>query len=120
MLELTDVRWTFLPGYEEGDSFNYLDEVRLTLREIRLAGGTSIAPVPDAIMDRQGLGPVIRTYSLPMEEVIGPILRTAADAWLLSRSGRSLRIKVGNIEIEAETPDALERMLSKALHPEID
>jgi len=119
MVELTDVRWTFLPGHEEGDSFAYLDEVRLALREIRLAGGRSIAPLPDAIIDRQGLGPVIRTYSLPMEAVVGPILRAGAHAWLLKRAGRSLRIEVGNIDIEAETPDALEKMLTKALNSDV-
>jgi hypothetical protein len=114
----TDVRWTFLPGHEEGDAFAYLDEVRLALREIRLAGGRSIAPMPDAIIDRQGLGPIIRTYSLPMETVVGPILRAGAHAWLLHRASRSLRIKVGHIEIEADTPDGLEKMLTKALDPD--
>jgi len=42
--------------------------------------------------------------------VLGPIIT----AWLTRRNGRKIRVKVGDIEVEAHTPEDVEKLLTKA------
>jgi hypothetical protein len=52
---------------------------------------------------------------MPFADVISPMLSAAALAWLQGRAGRRLRLKVGDIEVEARTPEEGEQMLQRAL-----
>jgi hypothetical protein len=45
---------------------------------------------------------------------VTPALCTAVGAWLGSRNGRKVRIKVGDIEAEAQTREDVEKLLERA------
>jgi hypothetical protein len=44
-----------------------------------------------------------------------PVVGTIVGAWLTTRNGRKVRVKVGDIEVEAGTPEEVERLLEQAL-----
>jgi hypothetical protein len=54
-------------------------------------------------------------FVLKLSAAVGPVLGTAIGAWLHARYGRKVRIKVGDIETEAQTMEEVERLLARAL-----
>ena len=52
-------------------------------------------------------------YIIKLSAAVGPAIGTALGAWLHARYGRKVRIKVGDIEAEAQTPEELEKLLDK-------
>lgn len=46
---------------------------------------------------------------------VAPALCTALGAWLHARYGRKVRLKIGEIEVEAQTREEVEKLLAKAL-----
>ncbi|CAB3774135.1 hypothetical protein [Paraburkholderia humisilvae] len=57
---------------------------------------------------------VIATYVLSVAQAVGPIIRPAFGAWLQGRAGRTLRLKVGEVEVEARTMDEIDELLRRA------
>jgi hypothetical protein len=53
-------------------------------------------------------------FLLKLIPMIGPIVGTATGAWLHARYGRKVRLKVGDIEAEAQTREEVETLLEKA------
>jgi hypothetical protein len=53
-------------------------------------------------------------FLLRVIPTIGPLVATAAGAWLHARYGRKVRIKAGDIEAEAQTAEEVEKLLNKA------
>lgn len=45
---------------------------------------------------------------------LGPMLGTAIGAWLHARYGRKVRLKIGEIEAEAQTVEEVETLLARA------
>ncbi len=45
---------------------------------------------------------------------IGPALGTALGAWLHARYGRKVRLKIGEIEAKAQTPEEVEKLIAQA------
>jgi hypothetical protein len=45
---------------------------------------------------------------------LGPMLGTAVGAWLHAKYGRKVRLKIGDIEAEAQTMQEVETLLNKA------
>ncbi|MBZ5509259.1 MAG: hypothetical protein LAO78_27690 [Acidobacteriia bacterium] len=62
-----------------------------------------------------GLGAAIGSHLLQLAATVGPVLGTALGAWLQSRVGRKVRIKVSpdGFEAEAQTPEKLEQLLKR-------
>lgn len=54
-------------------------------------------------------------FLIPLGQIVGPFLGGIIVAWIQGRAGRKLRLKVGDIELEASTPKDLERLLGTAL-----
>ncbi|MGF6988758.1 hypothetical protein F0160_36855 [Paraburkholderia sp. JPY303] len=52
------------------------------------------------------------TFVIPLAQVAGPIVSAAAVAWFQGRAGRKMRLKVGDVEVEARTPEEVEQLLS--------
>ncbi|RQS57832.1 hypothetical protein DID96_36530 [Burkholderia sp. Bp8963] len=66
-------------------------------------------------MDSVGAsGSLVGEFVIPLAQVIGPVLGGAAVAWLQGRAGRKLRLKVGDLEVEARTPEEIGQLLEQA------
>ena len=61
------------------------------------------------------IGPHPFPGMLTLAVALAPALCTALGAWLGSRNGRKMRIKVGDIEAEAQTQEQVEKLLMRAL-----
>jgi hypothetical protein len=75
------------------------------------AGGNAANAAYDVV------GPALWLASLGWNAAIGaavPALCGALGAWLASRSGRKVRIKIGDIEAEAHTQEEVEKLLAHA------
>ena len=62
-------------------------------------GGMSLEPIGDLV--------------IKCSAVIGPIVGTAIGAWLQARNGRKVRVKVGDIEVEAQSREGVEKLLAR-------
>jgi hypothetical protein len=78
--------------------------------------GVGVIAHPVALtMDCAGAsGRLVGEFVLPFAQVADPAIGVAVAAWFQGRSGRKLRLKVGNIKIEAETMQELEQLLDQA------
>jgi len=54
-------------------------------------------------------------FVLNLAATIGPVLGAAVGAWLHARYSRKVRLKVGEIEAEAQTVEEVEKLLARAL-----
>lgn len=115
MLEANRIQLTFLPGTQEEDAFAYLDDVRLAIRDIRLAGVRSIKQGPIAEVDITGWDSAIKTYSILLETSTVSILKASAATWLQAKAGRSLSIQLGDALAVHETVDEVAAWLDAAL-----
>ncbi len=57
------------------------------------------------------MGKIIITIAV----ALGPTLGTALGAWLHARYGRKVRLKIGEIEAEAQTPEEVEKLILQAV-----
>lgn len=53
-------------------------------------------------------------YSIKLAAIVGPVLGTAIGAWLHARYGRKVRLKIGEVEAEAQTVEEVEKLLDRA------
>lgn len=58
--------------------------------------------------------PMLGEFFIKVGPTVWPILGTAIGAWLHARYGRKVRLKVGDVEAEAETVGEVEKHLAKA------
>ena len=54
-------------------------------------------------------------YIISLAPVAGPVIGVAVGAWITARSGRKLRIKVGDIEMEANSPAEIDHLMAKTI-----
>jgi hypothetical protein len=55
------------------------------------------------------------TFLQVVGPIFGPALAAALAAWFQGRAGRKVRMRVGDIEIEASTREEFDRLLERAL-----
>ena len=67
----------------------------------------------EAFLSAQG-GIFLGDFSIKIIAILGPFLVTAVGAWLHGRYGRKVRLKVGEIEAEAQTVEEVEKLLKRA------
>lgn len=60
-------------------------------------------------------GYALGEYFLSLAGITGPIVGVAIAAWFQGRAGRKVKLKVGDIEIEAASQEEVEVLLEKAL-----
>lgn len=61
------------------------------------------------------VGGMTEEFLIPVAQIIVPALSVAAVAWMNGHAGRKLRLKVGDIELEASTQEGIDALLTKAL-----
>lgn len=96
---------TFSPGYQAELSQFYQ---RVRADQIR------VSAVAFTMDSAGGGGGLMGEFIVPLAQVIGPVLGGAAVAWLQGRAGRKLRVKVGDIEVEARTHEEIDQLLARA------
>jgi hypothetical protein len=107
------VQVTFAQANDETEA-SYLQDARSVAHAIRAAGGTSITPALTVMGRMEGGVAAIASYVLHVAQAVAPILGPALGAWLQGRAGRKLRLKVGDVEVEARTPEEIEQLLQRA------
>lgn len=98
---------------DDGDEQNeaYQNELRRIERGLRDTGA-QIAP--QAIFRKNASASAILTGDfLIVVQTLGPAF-TYLGVWIQSRLGRKVRIKIGDIEVEAATAQEAERLLERA------
>jgi hypothetical protein len=114
-MDMNVARLTFLPAEDESLPACLVD-VQRAARAIRQAGGTELIPAPQAL-NRGGLGfaTVLMQYVLPVAQaVISPVVAAGVTAWLQGRANRKIRLKVGDLEVEAHTIEQVDQLLQRA------
>lgn len=115
MSDVPHVLWNFLPGQHEVDAFAYLDEVRLTLRDMRLAGVRPITPVPAASVVLPQWDSAVTTYAIPWTAATDAVLRQCAIGWVRGAGERSLRLKTRHAALDTRAPADIDRFFTDAL-----
>ena len=108
----TDIQISLLPAPDDPHHLTpgYQQELRGFEQAFR-SEGLPIAAVP-ALAKMQG-GPFLSgEFVLKVAEKIGPPLIAGIAAWLHGRSGRKVRLKVGDIEVEAPTMKEVENLVA--------
>lgn len=82
--------------------------------EAMKARGIAVQPRVVVRKSAGGGASFVGEFIVPLAQAIGPTLGVVLVAWLQGRSGRKVRMKVGDIEVEARTADELEKLLLRA------
>jgi hypothetical protein len=109
-------RIKLIPSAEDGELFaaECQARVRAFFQQLRDAG--VIAHPVAFTMDRGGTsGTLIGEFVLPFAQIAGAAIGMAVATWLQERAGRTLRVKVGNIEVAANTIHELDQLLDQAI-----
>ena len=61
------------------------------------------------------VGGLTGEFLIPAAQIVFPALSVIVVAWVTSRAGRKLRLKVGDIELEASTQAEIDLLAVKAL-----
>jgi hypothetical protein len=94
-------------------SAEYQEELQKVRSSLRGQGIEASAPF--IVMDSpMGGGGYIGEFIIPLAQAIGPTLGVILVAWLQGRSGRKVRVKIGDVEAEGRTFEEVEGLLQKA------
>jgi hypothetical protein len=67
--------------------------------------------VPLQHYETEGAVPSVGDFLVPLAQVVVPALGVVLVGWLQGRAGRKVRVKFGDTEAEARTPEDLKRIL---------
>ncbi len=101
------------PDDEATFSPNYQAELRQFYQLVR-ANNVRINAVAFTMDSVGAAGGLVGEFVIPLAQVIGPVLGGAAVEWLRGHAGRKLRLKMGDIEVEARTFEEIEQLLARA------
>ncbi len=54
-------------------------------------------------------------FALELVKTVGPVLSAAFTGWIAGRSGRKVRVKFQDVEVEARTPQEVEALIKEVL-----
>jgi hypothetical protein len=118
LVRARDDEASFSPGYQA--------ELRQFYHLAR-ADGNRASAVTFALDRADGGDGFAGEFVIPFTNVGVPVLAAAADAWLLGRAGRRLRLTMGDVEVEAASAGELYGLLNltmavskRQVKPEID
>jgi hypothetical protein len=92
------------PKFQEG-----LREFSKSLR----TAGVTYSQRAMAFDSVDALGYPLPEFLVTLSQAIGPTLGVILVAWLQGRSGRKVRVKIGDVEAEARTVEEVEGLLQK-------
>ena len=112
---------TLLPALDDGPlrSKDYQRELRHFEESLVAQGlevGVSIeireSGVPNTLA--VVIPPYLGDFTIKLVATVGPALGTLIGAWLHARYGRKVRLKIGDIEAEAQNVEQVEKLLRQA------
>jgi hypothetical protein len=110
-LRLTLVR---APDDDASFSPSYQRELRQFYHLARAEGG-KIDSITFPMVSADGVDGLAGEFIVPFTPVAGATLSAAASAWLQGRTGRRLRLKIGDTEVEADSPGELYGLLNSTI-----
>src|ERR1700744_1650361 len=115
MSPVATLRLTMVRSVDDEAPFspNYQSELRQFSQLVR-ADNVRINAVASTMDGVGAIGGLVGEFVIPLAQVIGPVLGVTAVAWLQGRAGRKLRLKAGDIEVEARTPEEIGQLLERA------
>ena len=107
----TELSLTLVPASDESG----YDEEFLELQKISsdYINGRPLS-LSQLCANKLGLGLSLMQMSPPVIAALAGSLGTFLGAWVTSRNGRKIRIKVGDVEVEASSAEEVERLLERA------
>jgi hypothetical protein len=84
------------------------------------ANGVKVSPTYYVFDSANGGGGLVGEYLIPLAQAVGPMLGGALVAWLKGQSGRKVRVRIGELEIEARTVDDIEKLLRKIMELQLE
>jgi len=110
-----DLQIAALPAPDEPSKFT--DEYQRGLRAFEsVFNDQGIWIHAEQALAKFAAGPFLSgEFALKLAATVGPVIGTAAGAWLHARYGRKVRLKVGEVEAEAQTVEEVERLIARAL-----
>ena len=63
----------------------------------------------------EAMGYPLGQYFISLAQVAGPVVGVALGAWIQGRAGRKVRLKVMDIELEANSPAEIDHLVAQAL-----
>ncbi len=116
MLDQAEICLTLVPAEADGDRAgeDCQRELRHCYEQLR-ASGMKVSPRIYTKDSAGAVGSLVGEFVIPLATTIGPVLAAAVSAWFQRRDGRKLRLKVGDIEVEAHSEEELERLLEQAI-----
>ncbi|WP_322034624.1 hypothetical protein [Burkholderia sp. BCC1970] len=114
MANTIDLRVTFLPSSDDIEQPSLSEDYMRALREFH-----SFAKAHGGLIPIQGSSPnapvgIAVEFAKVIVPLLGPALGAAVAGWFQGRTGRKLRLKVGDVEVEARTPEEVEQLLKQA------
>ncbi|MDN7716247.1 hypothetical protein [Burkholderia gladioli] len=94
-----------------GNGSQYALDIKTFLTAVEEQGGRRVPP--RLTMDSVQIQTVVE-FAQILGPIFGPAIAAAVTTWLQGRAGRKIRLKVGDVEIEASTSEDFERLLSEA------
>ncbi len=116
MVATPSFRIKLIPSAEDGELFaaECQARVRAFFQQLRDAGVIA-HPAAFAMNGGGTSGALIGEFVLPFAQIAGAAIGIAVADWLQERAGRTLRVKVGDVEVAANTMQELEQLLDQAI-----
>lgn len=92
-------------------------EIQNAFRSFEHVLGTKGVKVSAHVIIRKAIGSAssyLGDFVIPLAQVVGPTLGVVFVAWIQGRSGRKVRVKIGDVEVEAGTAKEVEELFEKA------
>lgn len=61
------------------------------------------------------MGGIVGEFVIPLTGIAGTVIGAALVAWINGRAGSKVRMKVGDIELEANSPAEIDHLVAQAL-----
>jgi hypothetical protein len=95
------------------DDPEFQEELRAFNKSLHSAGVTFSVPRKH-FASAGAHGYQVAEYLITLSQAVGPTLGVILVAWLQGRSGRKVRLKIGDVEAEARTTEEVESLLQRA------
>lgn len=110
-----ELQISMIPSPEDASwrSNDYQSELRDLGSTLR-AGGLEIHDLSCHPASKQATSPVYGEWSVPLCASLAPILETPVGSWLQAKRGRTVRMKIGEIEADVRTVAELIKVIGIA------